>query len=342
VNIQRELPGQWLFEISYVGNKGYDQTVGTEVDAIPRQFLSTSRFRDQTNVDFLSTKFPNPFQGLAPGSSFNIVTTLDRSQLLRPFPQYTSISSQRSDGSSIYHSGQLRVEKRFTQGYTLLASYTWSKLLEQNSLLNSTDTEPEKRISTDDITHRLAMSGIWEFPFGRGRKWAASSPAFINHIVGGWQIGAIFQVQSGRPIGWGNVYYAGDPTQLHATINSSSLDSTFDKSGFYFSTDATGKPLTPSGQRSDERIKLSNNIRYFPSRLANFRGQGLNLWDISVIKNAALTERVKLQLRGEFLNAFNHPQFSDPNLDPTSSDFATVKSQNNLPRNVQIALKLTF
>jgi hypothetical protein len=236
------------------------------------------------------------------------------------------------------------VEKRFTRGYTLLASYTWSKLLEQNSLLNSTDTDREKRISSDDITHRLAMSGIWEFPFGRGRKWASSSPAFINHIVGGWQIGAIFQVQSGRPIGWGNVYYAGDPTQLHATINGSSIANAFDKSGFYFHDSTVQKNGVDdlSKQRNDERIKLSNNIRYFPSRLANFRGQGLNLWDISLIKNAVLTERVKLQLRGEFLNAFNHPQFSDPNLDPTSSDFATVKSQNNLPRNVQIALKLTF
>lgn len=344
LNIQRELPGQWLLEVSYVGNKGYDQTVGTELDAIPRQFLSTSRSRDNLNVNFLSTKFPNPFRGLASGSSFNIVTTLDRSQLLRSFPQYTSISSQRNDGSSIYHSGQLRVEKRFTQGYTLLASYTWSKLLEQNSLLNSTDTELEKRISTDDITHRLAMSGIWEFPFGRGRKWASSSPAFINHIVGGWQIAAIFQVQSGRPIGWGSQYYDGDPSQLRATINGSSLDSTFDKSGFYFHDDTVKKNGVddPGKQRSDERIKLSNNIRYFPSRLPNFRGQGLDLWDISLIKNGVLTERVKLQLRGEFLNAFNHPQFSDPKLDPTSSDFAKVTSQNNLPRNVQIGLKLTF
>jgi hypothetical protein len=61
-----------------------------------------------------------------------------------------------------------------------------------------------------------------------------------------------------------------------------------------------------------------------------------------MIKNFTVTERVRLQFRGEFLNAFNHPQFNDPNLDPTSSDFTKVTSQNNLARNIQLALKLTF
>ncbi len=344
VSIQRELPGQWLLEAAYVGNKGYPLGVGTELDPVPRQFLSTSRFRDQNTIDFLTTKFPNPFFGLAPGAGLNIVTTVDRSQLLRPFPQYTGIGSQRNDGSSIYHSGQLRAEKRFVHGYTLLASYTWSKLLEQNSLLNSTDTQFEKRISTDDITHRVVVSGIWEFPFGRGRKWGTNWHGIINQVLGGWQTGAIFQAQSGRPIGWGNRFYSGDPSQLRATITGSAVDGTFDKSGFYFHDAAvqTNGVDSPSKQRDDNRIKLSDNIRYFPSRLPNFRGQGLDLWDISLIKSFLVTERVRLQFRGEFLNAFNHAQFNDPNLDPTSSDFSKVTSQNNLPRNIQLALKLTF
>jgi len=348
VSIQRELPGQWLLEAAYVGNKGYDLIVGTELDAVPRQFLSVSRFRDQSmqkTIDFLTKKtINNPFLGLASGASLNIVEKVDRSQLLRPFPQYSGIGSQRNDGSSTYHSGQLRAEKRFTHGYTLLASYTWSKLLEQNSLLNSTDTQLEKRISSDDITHRVVASGIWEFPFGRGRKWGTGWPGFVNGTVGGWQIGAVFQAQSGRPMGFGNLFYSGDLSQLRAAIRGSSVDSTFDKSGFYFHDAAVqlNGVDDPSKQRGDSRIKLSNNIRYLPSRLPNFRGQGLNLWDISLIKNFLLTERVGLQFRGEFLNAFNHPQFNDPNLDPTSSDFATIKSQNNLPRNIQLALKLTF
>jgi len=61
-----------------------------------------------------------------------------------------------------------------------------------------------------------------------------------------------------------------------------------------------------------------------------------------MIKNFSVNDRIKFQLRGEFLNAFNHPQFGDPNTDPTSSNFGKVTSQNNLPRNGQIGLKLIF
>jgi hypothetical protein len=321
--------------------------VGTELDALPRQFLSTSRSRDtsmQATIDFLSTKFKNPFLGLAPGSGLNIFNTVDRSQLLRPFPQFSSIGSQRNEGSSIFHSGQLRAEKRFSGGYSLLASYTWSKLLEQNSLLNSTDTQLEKRVSGDDITHRVVVSGIWELPFGARHRWGANWRGPLNQIFGGWETGVIFQAQSGRPLGWGNLFYAGDPSQLRATMAGSAVDRAFDRSGFYFHDLLVQKNGVddPAKQRGDNRIKLSNNIRYFPSRLPNFRGQGLNLWDISLIKKLSITERLHLQFRGEFLNAFNHAQFNDPNLDPTSSDFAKIKSQNNLPRNIQLGLKLAF
>src|SRR5262249_48197796 len=95
-------------------------------------------------------------------------------------------------------------------------------------------------------------------------------------------------------------------------------------------------------QRADERIRLANNIRTFPSRLPGFRSQPLNLWDISIIKKWPIRETMNFQLRGEFLNAFNHPQFDNPNTDPTDSNFGKITGRNNLPRNVQIGLKLIF
>jgi hypothetical protein len=100
--------------------------------------------------------------------------------------------------------------------------------------------------------------------------------------------------------------------------------------------------VDPAKQRNDQRIRLANNIRTLPSHLGGFRSQPLNLCDLSVIRSFALNETTKLQLRAEFLNAFNHPQFSDPNLDPTSSSFAKITSQANLPRNIQLAVKLIF
>jgi hypothetical protein len=352
-SVQHELPGNWLVEASYVGNKGYDLT-NTDpaainfVNAIPSQFLSTSVTRDQTVINFLGQQVTNPFRGLIPGQNLNNATVA-RSQLLRPFPQFGDIGSIRNDGRSIYHSGQFRAEKRFSKGYSLLAAYTWSKYIEEVFLLNVTDTDLERRISRDDIPHRVVVSGIWEFPFGKGRKWGSGWNGFVDGVLGGWQLNAIFQRQSGRPIDLRdrNVVYFGDPSELRANISSSNADPSrkvFDVSNFYFHDAAvrTNGVDDPAKQRADQRISLANNIRYFPSRLSGFRGQNLHLWDISVMKKIRIVEGLNLELRGEFLNAFNHVQFSDPETNPTNANFGRVTSQANLPRNVQIGLKLIF
>jgi hypothetical protein len=344
LSFERELPGQWLVELAYVGNQGFDLSTETDIlNAVPRRFLSNSPVRDQSTIDFLDATVANPFQGLAPGTSLD-GATIARQQLLRPFPQFGNIRTRRDDGTTIYHGAQLRAEKRFTQGYTLLVSYTFSKLLERISFLNPTDTEYEKRISVNDAPHRLVMSGIWELPFGRKRRWGNSWNQLTDALFGGWQVQGIWQAQSGRPLELGNLYFNGDINQLRANISGSTVDAAFDTSGFYF-TDAAvqvGGGVSPLRQRNDPRIRLADNIRTFPSRLTGFRSQALNLWDLSLIKSFFFTDTTRLQLRGEFLNAFNHPQFNNPNLDPTNSSFGKLTSQANLPRNVQLGVKLIF
>jgi hypothetical protein len=154
----------------------------------------------------------------------------------------------------------------------------------------------------------------------------------------------IWQAQSGRPLELGNLYFNGDPSQLRTRIGGEHVDAAFDTGGFYF-TDAsvrTNGVIDPAKQRNDPRIRLAFNLRTFPSRLAGLRSQPLNLWDISLIKNIPFNESMRLQLRGEFLNAFNHPQFNNPVFDPTSSNFGRITSQANLPRNIQLGIKLIF
>jgi hypothetical protein len=190
-------------------------------------------------------------------------------------------------------------------------------------------------------------SGIWELPFGRGRRWGGNWNGFVDAIVGGWQVQGIWNWQNGRPLTIGNVYYNGDITQLVGEVNSKNADptkTTFNTSGFYFQDAAvmTNGQIDPAKQRADTRIQLANNVRTLPSRFPQWRGQGLNLWDLGISKNFRITERVRFQLRGEFINAFNTPVFNNPNLTPTSSDFGKVTSQANLARNIQIGLKLIF
>jgi hypothetical protein len=341
--LQYELPAQWLFEAAYVGNIGYDGVVSYNINPIPKQYLSTSPVRDTAVINFLSENVVNPFRGLIPGTNLN-GNTVARSQLLKAFPQFIDINSRRNDASSHYESAQVRIEKRFSKGYTVLASYTFSKFLEKASLLNAFDADFEKRLSDADIPQRIVVSGIWELPFGKGRKFGTDWHGALNAVAGGWQFQGIWQAQSGRPLTIDNRYFSGDPTKLKATMKGTSVDRTFDTSGFYFhdSLVQTGGVDDPAKQRADTRIQLANNIRTLASRFPNFRGQGLNLWDLSVIKAISITETINLQIRGEFINAFNTPVFSNPNLNPTDTNFAKTTSTQNLPRNVQIGLKLVF
>jgi hypothetical protein len=345
LSVQRELPHQWVVEAAYVGNKSYDLSVDTELNPVPASYLSTGQSRDQTTINYLTANVTNPFRGLLPGTSLN-GSTVQRQQLLRPYPHLANIQSRAHNGTSEYNALQGRLEKRFTSGYTVLVSYTWSKFTEQASLLNATDPAYEKRPNTADMPHRLVVSGIYELPFGRGKKWGSDWNGALNAIAGGWSVQAIYQAQTGRPVtGWGNIYFNGDLNALKADY-SKVKDGLpiFDTSGFYFHDAAvqTNGVDDPAKQRADQRIRLANNIRYFPSQFASIRQQTLNLIDLSFVKRFQFTGRVRGQFHIELLNAFDQPFFNVPNLDPTSSNFGKVTSTQNLPLNVQLAFKIVF
>jgi carboxypeptidase family protein len=352
ISVQRELPNQWLIEGGYTGSHGWNLTTGggtqageIELNALPTQYLSTSRVRDQANIDFLAALVPNPFRGLLPGTSFN-AATIARSQLLRPFPQFGNIRTFNDNGTSRYNSAQFKAEKRFTKGYTLLAAYTWSRFTEQVFQLNPSDTTYEDRVSASDVPHRVTISGIWELPFGHGRPFAASASRFTDAFIGGWSVQAIGQLQSGQPIDLSarNVYFNGDPSSVKTDYSGDTNNPVFDISGFYFHDAAvqTNGVDDPVKQRADPRIRLANNVRYFPSKTDGLRSPKLNLWDISVIKQMRMNDRVRAQFHVEFLNAFNRAVYANPNTDPTNADFGKVTSQTNLPRDIQLALKLVF
>src|SRR5690606_13797699 len=110
-------------EAGYTGNRGYDLTVETDINALPREYLSTSGVRDAANIANLSQPVANPFAGLLPGTGLN-TATIAKQQLLRPYPQFTQVLGRNHDGSSSFQSAQFRLEKRFTGSYSFLTTYT--------------------------------------------------------------------------------------------------------------------------------------------------------------------------------------------------------------------------
>ena len=326
VGIQQEFPRRIVMEVSYVGSPGSDLALSSQLDPIPESYLSRSPVRDQVTIDRLSAQVPNPFFPLLPGTSLS-ARTVARSQLLRPYPQFTGIGTTYSGGSSWYHALQFRLERRIRSGLTVQANYTWSKFMEAASFLNPTDGAPEKVISDQDRPQRLAGSGIWELPFGPSRRFGSGWKGRPAHLAGGWQIQAVYQAQSGAPVGFGNIAFSGDLHDIPLPIGERGVDR-------WFNADA--------GFMRDSAKQLASNIRGFPTRLTGVRKHGLNIWDVSALKNFRIKEGVRLQFRSEWLNATNHSFFAAPNTTVTSTLFGTVTSTNGFPRQIYFVLKLLF
>jgi len=332
VGLQRELASGFVVEASYVGNRGDQIEITRDINATPNQYLSTSPVRDQARINYLSAAVPNPFFGLMPATASPALrgATIARERLLRPYPQFDAVNTTTNEGRSWYHSLQLRLEKRFSRGYTVGANYTFSRSTEAIVLLNPADPAPTKVVSDLDVPHRLTMSGIWELPFGRGRRFGADSHAVAAAIISGWQITGIYAYQMGTPIfDLGNALFTGNLDDIALPADERSV-------ARWFNVDA-GFNRIPAQQ-------LGSNVRTFPLRLDSVRIDGINNVDLSLIKNTRIFRGSTLQIRAEALNAFNRPQFPGPNFAPTSAAFGRISSsvQRNYARRTQIMVKLLF
>ncbi|MBI3211055.1 MAG: TonB-dependent receptor [Candidatus Solibacter usitatus] len=326
VSVQRTLAKSFLIETSYVGTHIVRMAIGQQADTIPRQYFSTSMERDQRVIDLLSTQVRNPFFPLLPGTGL-AGTNVARSQLLRPMPQFTGINIDQPAGYSAYHSFQFRLERRFTSGLAIQTNYTWSKLLEATNFLNEFETSPQKVISAADRPQVFQLTGIYELPTGRGKTFLAGARGWQQHLVGGWQVQATHQAQSGPPIGFGNILFRGNLADLVLPVSDRWVTRWFN---------------TNAGFEKDTAKQLASNVRTFPSRLTGLRAKGLNNWNISASKNFRITEGVRFQFRSEWLNATNHTHMPAPNNAPTSTLFGTIAASTGFPRQIYFVGKLYF
>ncbi len=312
INIQKQLPNRILIDIGYTGSKANGLTVSQGLDPTPAQFLSTSFFRDQPVIDALAKTYANPFLGMPEFAGSGLTgNTVARSQLLRPYPQFTGLTGSYGDGWSAYNSLPFRIEKRFTHGYTAQATYTWSKLLLAADKLNNTDTVLNKVIAGQDRTHQFVATGIYEIPVGKGRRYLATAPKFVDYILGGWQVEAMWTKASGPSLDWGNVAFYGVYSNIAIPNNEKTPT-------HWFNTDA--------GFEKSTAKQLASNVRFFPTRTSGARSDGTDNWNLSTMKNFRITERLRFQLRAEAQDALNHAMFAAPNTDPTSSLFGQVSA----------------
>jgi len=325
LGLQRELPWQLLIEATYVGAHGQNLPVLRQLNAVPRPYLSTSPVRDDATNNRLTQQVPNPFAGLLPGTGLN-GANVARSQLLRPYAQFTSIQATETNGQSDYHALQGRVERRMANGLTVQVAYSWSRTMIETGYLNDADTNLERVVSNFDREHTFVSSGLVELPFGRNRRFGHTWSALTNTLLGGWQVGYIFKAQSGAPLGFGNFLFAQGMGVDDIMADNPTVDQWVNVNAFN---------RVPGQQ-------LVSNVRTQPTRFPEVRGPGYAVLDLSLLKNVSLGGSRQLQFRIESYNALNRANLRDPNTTVTSTALGRITAQNGLPRQLQIAAKVSF
>jgi hypothetical protein len=325
IGFQRELPANLLVEATYVGARGLNLPVTRELNAVPAGYFSTSPVRDDATNNRLTQQVPNPFAGLLPGTGLN-GTNVARSQLLRPYPQFTSIQAVETNGSSDFNALQARIERRMANGFTVQVAYSWQRTMIETGYLNQSDSELERVISNFDRQHTFVSSGLAELPFGHNRKFGRSWSGATDLLLGGWQIGYIFKAQSGAPLGFGNFLFAQGMGVDDIMADDPGVDQWFNVNAF---------------NRVNAQ-QLVSNIRTQPSRFEEVRGPGYAVLDLSLLKNFSLGGSRQIQFRLESYNALNRTNLGNPNTTTTSSALGTITAQNGLPRQLQIAVRVSF
>ena len=310
LNVQQQLGRNRVLEVGYVGSKG-------------TKLLSA---RD------LNQPLPS---ALPPGLPF----------VPRPVPQFDEINTIESRASSNYHSLQARLQQRLSAGLAMLASYTWSKSIDDASNFfpsagdpnypqNSYDLRAERGRSNFDIAHRLSVSYVYDLPIGKGRQYLADSGVWST-VLTGWQTSGIVTLQTGRPF----------------TV---ALLREFDNSGTGISALGFGANDRPNVVGNGELSNRTPEVWFNTSAFAfpppgNFGNAGRNILDgpgfqsvnASLSKNTSLSERFNLQFRAEVFNLFNHPNLNLPDNFLGSPTFGSITSARD-PRHIQFGLKLLF
>ncbi len=355
--IQRELWGGWSIEAFYSGDYGTNIEINRNLNAQPLSYLNTDNSRtaaQNTNNTNLGGTVRNPFCNTVSGSTCTsgaLYTgaggTMSRRQLLLPFPDFGSITTTNNDGKTWYHSGQFSLTKRFSKFYGLQAAYTWSKWLQATEYLNAADPKPTKMISDQDVPHRFSMSGFFALPFGQGQPFFSNANRLVDALIGGWQIQGTYNYQSGFPLSFSSdVFYLGG--QVSLPKDQQTVTRWFNTSAFV--SIVGGTPTCGAFPTGNANCATPvDHLRTFPLRLSDVRLDPTNNADLGLRKDIRIREAMKLQLRMEFINAFNHPLLASlsggaPVVTPNSSTFGqiTASNQQNYARRAQLSVKFIF
>ncbi len=351
LDIQRELPGGVAFTVGYVGSRllhisvggtsspgGTTPTAMVNINQLPVSLLALG--------PALQDPVPNPFFGVPEAGELSRSSTIERGQLLRPFPQFRDVLMVRpSVGYGYYNSLTLKAERRIdSAGIGFRTSYTFAKMLDnyfgdgsyygQRSAIpiDNYNLSREYGLSLQDVRHRLIISPLWDLPFGKSKSWATGPLA--DRIAGGWNLSPVLSFQTGMPASiWQNNNNAGTlggiqrPNLVPGADPCTSAATTQRLFGWF----------NPAAFTQAPQFTLGNAPRTLNCRIAH----QFNL-DVAVRKNVRIGERSQASFRLEILNATNTPKFLNPEMRFGRGTFGQISAQAGFPRIIQYMIRYEY
>ncbi len=359
VDVARELPGNIAVGFEYVGATGRDLGLGgtndgiVNINQVPTQYLSLGAA--------LLEQVPNPFFGLPAGQGKSVTSaTIQRRELLRPYPQFNNILMRQANlGKSQYHAAVLKFEKRMSYGWAGRINYTYSRLKDnqfgEGNFFSSAAGEAQDAYNLDaeyavgiiDVPHKITIAPIIELPFGEGKRWLQSGVGAA--ILGNWTISSIIGIESGFPMQIRNstnnlnifsrVQYANAGSGDGATSGTR-----FERiappagAGCNVSECGTGIWLDAAGFVAAPAYTLGTLSRTLP----DLRTPHRNNWDFAAAKEVNLKGSMRGELKIEVLNLTNTVKTTGPVATVGTAAFGQIRTQSGFMRLTQLTFRLSF
>jgi hypothetical protein len=319
-SVQRQLPQGIVLDVTYYLN------FSSFVFDTPRNINMVDPNIAYRYKDAVNQSIPNPFFNILPVDKFpgslRYQQNISIQSLMRPYPQYGDLTviDGQPGGNMRYQSLQIKAQKNFSKGYSLLIGYNYH--YERDQRLYDDRAVFAKEYSWMDSPssrHRLSLAGSWEVPFGKGRHFLSGAPRVLDALVGGWNLTPVATWRSGRYIQFDGLVVNGDPRISNPGPNA------------WFNT-AVFSQLPAYTPRSN------------PWLYSGLTGPGQFIVNVSLVKGFHITERVRFDLRADSFNALNSITWADPDTSVLSSTFgrSTDQLQNTFGRRTQLGLRLEF
>lgn len=304
----------------------------------------------------------NPFKGIDgfQGSSYYSADTIQQLNLQVPYPEFGTVRIyQANGGHSWYHSLQVTGMRKWSNSLTLHGTWTWSKSMDEGGWKDENYRNRYRHIDGNDRTHRITLSGVYVLPFGRGRTILPKSNRLVDAFIGGWELGSLYIYETGWP--W-SVPSNPNENYIHsARLNRYTEQST----GYIRGVEPCVEQWQQDSDTNQWNLKQLTNYQYdgtckqmdfhvvpqygalYDTVYSQIRVPSNHQFDANFSKNFDIYERMKLQVRWEAFNVLNHPLWQE-GYEGSAQDtnFGTIEKgpwgQSNLPRQMQLALKLIW